>query len=85
MKRKIIFLGIVLTAFLVTVVTVTAGRAEVRLADEKIILNGTIKQTAYLRTQMNSKEYKRYHRTRLDYNRFSYVIEGLFKIKDCPE
>ena len=85
MKRKILFLSAVILAFVVSATGLRQALAEVRFADDKIILNGTIKQTAYLRTQMNSAEYKRYHRTHLDYNRFSALIEGLFKIKDCPE
>jgi len=85
MKRKDIFLIFMLFAFLLCTAGVKPARAEVRLADDKIILNGTIKQTMLFRTQMQQEEYNRYHKTHLDYNRFSYVIEGLFKIKDCPE
>jgi hypothetical protein len=85
MKRKLLFLTTILFAFLLCCAGVKSARAEIRLADDKIILNGTIKQTMFFRTQMPGKEYDRYHKTHLDYNRFSYVIEGLFKIKDCPE
>ena len=85
MKRKILFLSAVILAFLVSATGLRQALAEVRFADDKIIVNGTIKQTMYYRTQMNSAEYKRYHKTRLDYNRFSALIEGQFKIKDCPE
>ena len=85
MKHKILFLSAIILAFLVSATGLRQALAEVRLANDKIILNGTIKQTAYLRTQMNSAEYKRYHRTHLDYNRFSALIEGQFRIKDCPE
>ena len=76
MKRKILFLSAIILAFIVSATGLRQALAEVRFADDKIILNGTIKQTAYLRTQMNSAEYKRYHRTHLDYNRFSALYRG---------
>ncbi len=85
MKRKTLLLTIITLSFVLSLCAIKPALAEVSLMDGNIILNGTIKQTAYLRTQMPSEEYKRYHRTRLDYNRFSAMIEGLFKIKDCPE
>ena len=85
MKRKTLFLSAVILALLLSMSGLQQALAEVRFADDKIIVNGTIKQTMYYRTKMNSTEYKQYHKTRLDYNRFSALIEGLFKIKDCPE
>ena len=85
MKRKTLFLSAVLLALLLSMSGLQQAFAEVRFLDDKIIVNGTIKQTMYYRTQMNSAEYKTYHKTRMDYNRFSALIEGQFKIKDCPE
>ena len=85
MKRKILFLTAIILAFIVSATGLRQALAEVRFWDDKIIVNGTIKQTMYYRTQMNSVEYQQYHKTRLDFNRFSALIEGLFKIKDCPE
>jgi hypothetical protein len=85
MNRKTIFLSTVVLALLLSMTLLQQALAEVRLADDKIILNGTIKQTMYYRTQMNSAEYKTYHKTRLDYNRFSALLKAQFKIKDCYE
>jgi len=85
MKRVKLFTVLLALTCIASLMAAGAARAEVRFWDDKIIVNGTIKQTAYLRTQMNHEEFQRYHRTKLDYNRFSALIEGLFKIKDCPE
>ena len=85
MKRKTLFLTAILLAFMVSASGVRQALAEVRLWDDKIILNGTIKQTMFYRTQMNSTEYKEYHKTRMDYNRFSALLKAQFKIKDCQE
>ncbi len=55
--------------------------AVVRLLDGKLLLNGFIKETAYIRTSMQDRE-EEFHDTNLGSLRTSVLLEALYSIKE---
>ena len=84
MKRKILFLTAIILAFIVSATGLRQALAEVRFLDDKIIVNGTIKQTMYYRTQMNSTEYKSTTRPASTITVSALSLKGSSKSRTVP-
>ncbi len=80
MKKKIFSIGVFAVCAII-LGTVGSAQANVLLLDERLVLSGFFKETAYIRTGMNDRE-KRYHDSNLDYLQTSFLFEALYTVKD---
>ncbi len=60
------------------------AQAEMRYMDNKLIINGFVKETAYIRTTMTSRE-KEFHDTAVDYLTTSALVEALYTAKESED
>jgi len=80
MKRAICFsLG-----FVFFMLAAESALATVKLFDEKLTLNGYVKEVAFYRTSMQDREAK-YHDTNFDFLKTSAGIEALYSIKESQD
>ncbi len=86
MKKKVLFLSTILTTtVLILLFTHHPARAMIELMDGKLKINGFIKETMYLRTQMQDREKHGpggNHDSILDYANTAVMIEALYTLKD---
>ena len=59
-------------------------RASIFLMDERLEINGFVKQTAYIRTGMSDRE-KLYHNSNMDFLQTSGLLEALYTVKEGPD
>ena len=87
MKTRIPFLLSVIalaTTLISSLGFIPPAQAYYDLFDEKLRVDGFYKEYIYIRTHIPAKEQK-YHGSNVDEMLSSFFIEGLWKIKDCPE
>ena len=87
MKTRIPFLVSVIalaTTLISSLGFIPPAQAYYDFFDEKLRVDGFYKEYIYIRTHIPAKEQK-YHGSNVDQMLSSFFIEGLWKIKDCPE
>ncbi|MCP4715659.1 MAG: hypothetical protein GY868_11125 [Deltaproteobacteria bacterium] len=80
MNLKVLSIGLLVVSGILSGY-VCGARANVLLMDERLVLSGFVKETAYIRTGMNDRE-QRYHDSNLDYLQTSFLFETLYTVKD---
>lgn len=84
MKKRIPFLLFIVTILIAGFGLVPQAQAYYDLFDQKLRIDGFYKEYIYIRTHIPSGESK-FHGSNMDEMLSSFYIEGLWKIKDCPE
>ncbi len=78
-KKK--YVKAVMICLLVVAVSASTAFARISLFDGTLVLNGFVKETAYIRTSMQDRE-EQYHDSPLDYLKTSALIEALYSVKE---
>ncbi len=78
--RQLSFIIITLTILGILLSTHQNIYASSRYMDDKLVINGFIKETAYIRTAMQDRE-EMYHDNDIDFLQTSALLELLYKVK----
>ena len=85
MERKLLRVMVVLLAVLALLPWAGSARAEIRLMDGRLMLNGAFKLQTYIRTDIPKNENDMFHKSHVDYMRTSFRIEALYHLAQIDD